>query len=202
MKKVGLLGGTFNPPHIGHCIIANEVLHALNLDEVRLMPNAIAPHKKVLTGATNEQRIEMLKLAVSDVEKLRVEPFEVERGGISYSFETMRLLCEREPEVEFYFIIGGDSIDTLHTWYEIDELVKLVQFVGVNRPGFQSRSKYDVLMVEIPEINISSSLLRERLAANESVHFLLPSKVESFIRKEGLYGTRAWDFTSGQGASS
>ena len=77
MKKVGILGGTFNPPHIGHCIIANEVLHALQLDEVRLMPNAIAPHKEVKQRATDEQRLEMVRLAIQGVEGLQLEPFEL-----------------------------------------------------------------------------------------------------------------------------
>ena len=92
MKKVGILGGTFNPPHIGHCIIANEVLHALELDEVRLMPNAIAPHKDVENRATDAQRLEMVRLAIQDVEGLLIEAFELERGGVSYTYDTMRLL--------------------------------------------------------------------------------------------------------------
>lgn len=189
LKKVGILGGTFNPPHIGHCIIANEVLHALQLDEVRLMPNAIAPHKDVEENVTDAQRLEMVRLAIQDVEGLQLESFELERGGVSYSYETMRLLIEREPDTEFYFIIGGDSIDSLHTWYRIDELVKLVQFVGVNRPGSQSLSTYNVQMVDIPEIYLSSSLVRKRIQCGETIQYLVPNAVAEFIRKERIYGT-------------
>ena len=189
MKKVGILGGTFNPPHIGHCIIANEVLHALQLDEVRLMPNAIAPHKDVEENVTDAQRLEMVRLAIQDVEGLQLESFELERGGVSYTYETMRLLIEREPSTEFYFIIGGDSIDSLHTWYRIDELVKLVQFVGVNRPGAQSVSAYNVQMVDIPEIYLSSSLVRKRIQRGETIQYLVPNAVAEFIRKERIYGT-------------
>ncbi len=189
MKKVGILGGTFNPPHIGHCIIANEVLHALQLDEVRLMPNAIAPHKNIEKGATDAERLEMVHLAIQDVEGLHIEPFELERGGVSYSFETMQQLIEREPSTKFYFIIGGDSIDSLHTWYRIDELVKIVQFVGVNRPGAQSKSVYNVQMVDIPEIYLSSSLIRERIQRGETIQYLVPNAVAEFIRKERIYET-------------
>ena len=189
MKKVGILGGTFNPPHIGHCIIANEVLHSLKLDEVRIMPNAIAPHKDIEEGTTVAQRLEMVRLAIQGVEGLYVEPFELDRGGVSYSYETMRQLKEREPDTEFYFVIGGDSIDSLHTWYRIEELVKLVQFVGVNRPGAQSVSMYNVQMVDIPEIYLSSSLIRERIKRGQTIQYLVPNDVAEYIRKERIYGT-------------
>lgn len=189
LKKVGIFGGTFNPPHIGHCIVANEVLHALQLDEVRFMPNAIAPHKVVEHAASDKQRLQMVQLAAQQVPNLTVETIELEQGGISYSFETMKALVAREPDTKFYFIIGGDSIEYLHTWYEIDQLIQLVTFVGVNRPGANAISKYPVTMVDIPQIDLSSSLIRDRLKQNESVAYLLPEKVEQFIRKERIYGT-------------
>lgn len=191
MKRVGILGGTFNPPHIGHCIIANEVLHALELDEVRLMPNAIAPHKVVENSPTNAQRLRMVELAIEQVPMLKVEPFELVRGGVSYTFQTMAALTEREPDVKFYFIIGGDSIDSLHTWYKINELEKLVQFVGVKRPGFMANSNFNVKMVDAPEIALSSSFIRSRLENGETVKYLLPHQVEQYIREERLYGSRA-----------
>ena len=191
MKKVGILGGTFNPPHIGHCIIANEVLHALKLDEVRLMPNAIAPHKVVENSPSNAQREKMVKLAIEQAPSLRVEPFELLRGGVSYTYDTMMELTAREPNVQFYFIIGGDSIDLLHTWYKINELQKLVTFVGVKRPGYTGKSAYDVQMVDVPEIAISSSLIRSRLESGETVQYLLPKRVEQYIREERLYESRA-----------
>lgn len=195
MKKVGILGGTFNPPHIGHLVMANEVLHALQLDEVRLMPNAIPPHKQHRADATPEQRVRMLELFIGETPKLSIEMIELERGGRSYTFETMRALREREPDVQFYFIIGGDSVAELHTWYRIDELVQLVTFVGVNRPGTVAQSAYAVQMVQTPEIDLSSTLLRTRLAAGQSVQYLIHDTVIDYIREEGLYGTR--DITGG-----
>lgn len=190
MKKVGILGGTFNPPHIGHLMMANEVYHALELDEVRFMPNAIAPHKKREDASTDENRLHMLEILVAPYKEFTVETIELERGGISYTYDTMVALKEREPDVEFYFIIGGDMIDSLPSWHRIDELIEIVQFVGLSRPGSASKSPYNVMMVEAPEIHLSSTLIRERFAKGGTLRFLLPTEVEAYIRKEGLYGTK------------
>ena len=189
MKKVGILGGTFNPPHIGHLMMANEAYHALELDEVRFMPNAIPPHKKV-NGATDKQRQKMVELAIADVPYFELEMYELEQGGLSYTCNTMEALTNREPDVEFYFIIGGDSVDDLDKWYCIDKLVHYVKFIGLNRPGSEAKTDYPVKMVEAPEINLSSTLLRKRLASGGTVRYLIPQQVEAFIRKEGLYGSR------------
>lgn len=190
MKKVGILGGTFNPPHIGHLIMANEVYHALQLDEVRFMPNAIAPHKKKEDESTDENRLRMVQLLVEPYKEFTVETIELERGGVSYTYDTMVALKKREPDVEFYFIIGGDMIDSLHSWYKINELVNIVQFVGLKRPGTKSKSTYNVKMIEAPEIDLSSTFIRERLAKGGTLRFLIPASVEAYIRKEGLYGAK------------
>lgn len=188
MKKVGILGGTYNPPHIGHLMIANEVKHALDLDEVRLMPTAMPPHKDADNQVTKEQRLEMVRLAVGETCGLTVSSYEIDRGGISYTFDTMKCLTEKEPDTKFYFIIGGDMIDQLDTWHRIEELLDLMTFVGVNRPGWQSETDYPVQLVSIPEIDLSSTLLRERFQTGGPVTFLVPQSVEAFIRREGLYG--------------
>lgn len=188
MKRVGILGGTFNPPHTGHLIIANEVRHALGLDEVRLMPTASPPHKAASGDATSHQRLRMVELAVEGIAGLSVSPFEVERGGVSYTYDTMKAFKTSEPDTHFHFIIGGDMIDMLTDWYRIDELMELMTFVGVGRPGTEGKSQYDVQMVEIPEIDLSSTLIRERFAEGGTVALLIPAEVEAFIRKEGLYG--------------
>jgi len=190
MKKVGILGGTFNPPHIGHLIMANEAFDALSLDEVRFMPNAIAPHKQLVDDASVENRLRMVELAIRPYEHFKIETLELELGGVSYTYQTMVELVKREPDVQFYFIIGGDMIDSLHTWYKIDELVQLVQFVGLKRPGTQSSTTYAVKIIEAPEIDLSSTLIRRRLKSGSTLKFLLPDGVESYIREEGLYGTR------------
>ncbi|KAA0965411.1 nicotinate-nucleotide adenylyltransferase [Sporosarcina sp. ANT_H38] len=189
MKKVGILGGTFNPPHIGHLIVANEVKQSLCLDEVRLMPTAVPPHKTAPGDATAEQRLQMVELAVKDINGLIVSAFEVERGGVSYTYDTMKKLAESEPEIEFYFIIGGDMIDMLPDWYRIEELVTLVNFVGVGRPGTVGTTDFPILMVNIPQIELSSTVIRQRFSENGTVQLLIPPLVEAFIRQEGLYGS-------------
>lgn len=191
MRKIGILGGTFNPPHLGHLLIGSEVKQALKLDEVRLMPTAIPPHKTSVGDATAEQRLQMVELAVRDVEGLTVSSFEVERGGVSYTYDTMKQLTMKEPDAEFFFIIGGDMIDLLPTWYRIDELVNLVNFVGVNRPGYVGQTPYPVILIDIPQIDLSSTLIRDRFMEKNSVQLLVPKSVELFIREEGLYGSCA-----------
>lgn len=188
MKKVGILGGTYNPPHVGHLIIASEVKHALGLDEVRFMPTAEPPHKAADETVTEEQRLDMVQLATEGIEGFVSFPYEIDRGGVSYTFDTIKSLRKEEPDVAFYFIIGGDMIDQLDKWHRIDELIDLITFVGVNRPGWKSETTYPVELVDIPEIDLSSTFIRERFEQNGPVTFLIPPAVEEFIRKEGLYG--------------
>lgn len=195
MRKVGILGGTFNPPHLGHLIIANEVRDALQLDEVRFMPTAQSPHKEV-NGASATDRFKMVELAVEPYPHFVAFPFEIERGGISYTFDTMQVLKQLEPESDFYFIVGGDMIDGLPTWYRIEELVKIVTFVGVQRPGNDGKSNIPIRYVEIPQIDISSTLLRQRFAQGQTVTFFIPEKVEAYIRQEGLYGSGTNSFSA------
>ncbi|WP_252502886.1 nicotinate-nucleotide adenylyltransferase [Sporosarcina sp. Marseille-Q4943] len=195
MKKIGLLGGTFNPPHIGHLIMANEVKHALQLDEVRLMPTSIPPHKADPSDATPEQRLRMVELAVSGTPGLTASSYEVDRGGVSYTYDTMKALKKQEPDTEFHFIIGGDMIDMLHKWYKIDELMKIVTFVGVGRPGTVGETQYPITMIQIPEIDLSSTVIRNRLQTGGTIQFLVPDDIETYIRQEGLYANR----TNGSG---
>ncbi|QTD41636.1 nicotinate-nucleotide adenylyltransferase [Sporosarcina sp. Te-1] len=187
MKRIGLLGGTFNPPHIGHLIIANEVKHALNLDEVRLMPASIPPHKLNPSDASPEQRLEMVKLSINGADGLTAFSFEVDRGGVSYTYDTVAALRSEEPDIQFHFIIGGDMIDMLPSWHRIEDLVKIVTFVGVGRPGTIGTTSFPVQMVEIPQIDLSSTVIRHRIQKGGTVAFLLPAAVERYIREEGLY---------------
>lgn len=186
-KKVGILGGTFNPPHIGHLIIANEVFHALHLDEVRLMPNAIPPHKTKDTRVTSEQRLKMLNLAIENVPYMAIEKVELIRGGTSYTVDTMQILTEQEADTEFYFIIGGDQVEYLSKWHRIDDLLKLVRLVGVARPNTSIVSAYPIITLDIPQIDISSTVIRERLKNGETTKFLIPAQVREYIQKENLY---------------
>ncbi|WP_391202026.1 nicotinate-nucleotide adenylyltransferase [Psychrobacillus sp. L4] len=189
-KKVGILGGTFNPPHIGHLIIANEVLSALNLDELRFMPNATPPHKKKDERVSEVERLKMVQLAIKDVPKMAVETIEMDRGGTSYTFDTMELLQAREPSTTFFFIIGGDQVEYLSKWYRINELVEKVQIVGVPRPNTSIETAYPIIKLAIPQIELSSTLIRNRMENGKTTMFLIPELVRDFIQKEKLYEIR------------
>ncbi|MFC6039816.1 nicotinate-nucleotide adenylyltransferase [Paenisporosarcina macmurdoensis] len=187
MKKVCIFGGTFNPPHIGHLIMANEVYHALDFDEIRFMPNAKPPHKEATQLATGEQRLHMLELAVEPFSYFTVESLEIVRGGLSYSFDTMMELQKQEPQTQFSFLIGADMIAYLDQWYKIDELVKHIQLIGVRRPGYDDKSAYPVTIIDAPLIDLSSTMLRNRLQQGKDVSLLIPESVQSYIRQEKLY---------------
>ncbi len=187
MKKVGILGGTFDPPHFGHLLIANEVLFALNLNEIWFMPNQEPPHKKKSSAIENEDRFSMLELAIEGNGQFRIETIEWQRKGPSYTYETMQLLKEQHPDIQFYFIIGGDMVEYLPKWHKIDELVKHVQFVGVERPSFQCRSPYPIMFVDIPAVDLSSSMIRERLRVGRTIRYLVPDAVIGYIKENHLY---------------
>lgn len=189
MKKVGILGGTFNPPHHGHLLIANEVLHEMKLDEVWFMPNQEPPHKKKPESVTNEDRLQMLKIAVEGNAAFKIEAIELERSGPSYTFETMKLLKDRYEGYDFSFIIGADMIEYLPKWRNVDELVRLVQFVGVERPSYNHNTKYPIMYVDVPAMDVSSSMIRERCKVGKTIRYLLPDAVIDYIREKHLYGT-------------
>lgn len=187
MKKVGLLGGTFDPPHIGHLIVAEGIREALELDEIRFLPNHIPPHK-TKTSTTNQERLDMLHLSIKENPFFRVDTIEWEREGPSYTIDTIKLLRVSEPECEWYFIIGADMIEYLPKWKQVDELIQLVHFTGVKRPGYQEETNYPVTMVDLPEISISSSLIRSRIKEGKSIKYLVPEEVKLYIEENHLYG--------------
>ena len=189
MKKIGILGGTFDPPHIGHLIMAEEVRLALELEEVWFIPTYTPPHKEdAKTDA--EHRIHMTELAIASNPYFKLNTIEVERSGKSYTIDTMTELKERFPDYDFYFIIGADMVEYLPYWHRIDELLGLVKFVGVKRSGYDLDTPYEIMKVDIPLIDISSSMLRDWLRKNRSVRYIVPEEVYAYIRREKLYGYR------------
>lgn len=190
MKKIGILGGTFNPPHIGHLIIANEVLDALHLDEIRFLPNYVPPHKEQSGDVSASDRLAMLERALGDHPAFVLETVEMERKGTSYTYDTMKGLTEHEPEASFYFIIGADMIEYLPNWYRIDELLRLVHFVGVNRPGYRIETDYPITIVDVPDMFISSSTLRRKLRTGRTVRYLIPDPVVNYIKRNDLYESK------------
>ncbi|GGH68350.1 putative nicotinate-nucleotide adenylyltransferase [Compostibacillus humi] len=186
MRKIGILGGTFDPPHIGHLIIAEEVRIALKLEEIWFIPTYTPPHKEE-AKTTARDRVQMTEIAISANPHFRLQTVEVERSGKSYTIDTIKQFRNEFPDVDFYFIIGADMVEYLPHWHRIEELVQLVKFVGVKRSGYELKTTYPFIEVEIPAIDISSSLLRERLRNGIESRYLIPDSVYAYIREKGLY---------------
>jgi nicotinate-nucleotide adenylyltransferase len=189
MKKVGILGGTFDPPHYGHLLIANEVRSALELDKIWFMPNHEPPHKKKPESVEDEDRLHMLELAIAENANFSIQPIELERKGPSYTVDTMKILHTEYPDHQFYFIIGADMIEYLPKWHDIDILVNLVQFVGVKRKSYRHQTDYPVLYIDVPAIDVSSSMIRDRVKKGQTVRYLLPDSVIDYIEEKQLYGS-------------
>lgn len=194
--KIGIMGGTFDPIHMGHLLAAEAARDSHALDEIWFMPSHVPPHKPS-AGATGQQRLEMTELAVKQATQYEVLGIEMELGGVSYTIDTMRELWRRFPEHEFYFIIGADMVNYLPKWEEIEELASKMTFIGVGRPGFQlhlddlpDALQGRVLLAEMPLVDISSTAIRRRLASGHSVRFMIPDAVHQYIVRSGLYGTK------------
>lgn len=187
-KKIGILGGTFNPIHMGHLIIADQVLNQLGLSQVRFMPDYNPPHIDTKIAIDAKDRVNMINLAIRDNPKFAIEMEEVIRGGTSYTYDTMIKLRQLHPENEYYFMIGGDMVNYLPKWYKIDELVNLVHFVGVKREDYSFESQYPIIWVDIPNIGISSTAIRSNLRNKQSIKYLVPQLVENYIKEHQLYG--------------
>ena len=186
-KQVGILGGNFSPVHTAHLIIADQVYHQLGLDKLYLMPSYESPHVDAKKTIPATYRLEMLELALADAAHLEVESIEIERTGKSYTYDTMKALTEANPDTDYYFIIGGDMVDYLPTWHRVDELLALVQLVGVRRPNYPVTSEYPLIWVDVPLMELSSSLIRKKIKEGCSINYLLPKSVINYISKKGLY---------------
>src|SRR5690625_475021 len=186
MKRVGILGGTFDPPHLGHLIIAEEDKLALDLDEVWFITTNEQQKKKKANTHVHEQ-INMLENATQSNSAFHINAMETERLGKSYTFDSMNMLTDKLPTTSFYFIIGGDMVEYLPKWHRIEDLIRLITFVGVARTGYSLASTYPMKQVDIPLIDITSTMIRNRLENHKTVHYLIPSEVYAHIKARRLY---------------
>lgn len=187
MRKIGILGGTFNPPHLGHLIIAEHVRDELALEEIWFVPTYISPHKEKLNISV-KHRLNMLRKAIEGNKYFFINEIEINRAGTSYTIDTITSLTKQYPNDEFYFIIGADMVEYLPNWKRIEELISLVTFVGVNRRHHSLSSRYPVKNVDVPLIDISSTEIRARIKQNKSIKYLVPNNVQQYIEENRLYG--------------
>lgn len=185
MARIGLYGGTFDPPHIGHLLIAEETRLQLELDEIWFIVAATPPHKE--GTSKSEDRVEMVREATKDNPYFKVCTIELEREGKSYTIDTIRTLKQRYPNEGFYFLLGADMIEYLPKWYKIDELIDEIQFIGMKRSGYSVKTTYPVEIVDIPIFDVSSTLLRERIYKNQSVRYYINQSVLKYIKEHRMY---------------
>ena len=187
-RRIGILGGTFNPPHVGHLALAAESLRRLKLEKVIFVPTLIPPHKKI--GDNNAlRRYKMVSLACKDNPKFEVSKIELKRKSVSYSVETLRRLKKKYGKnAELFFITGSDSLDELESWKNIDEILKLANFIVALRPGFPIKKlRRGIKLIKIPVPDISSSTIRERARLSRQIRSLVPESVRRYIIKNKLY---------------
>lgn len=190
--KSGYLGGTFDPIHLGHLIIAQDVFEKLNLEQVNFVPTAQNPLKDEPPTCLNKDRLKMVDLALEEDSRFERLDIELETGGKSYTIDTVEKLYKQNNDQPVLWIIGSDNIDDLPRWHRIDELAEIVEFICVARPGYSTK-----ILAEIPGLNlrfveghpikISSSEIRDRMKAGNNIDLFLPPKVFNYIQTNKLY---------------
>ena len=189
MKRIGLLGGTFNPVHIAHLTMAQTVAEKLGLDKVIFVPAHFPPHKKSTTLTSAEDRFKMVQLAIKSNPQFEISDFEIKRGGKSYTIDTVKHFKKIYPrQTKFFFILGEDSYSHLPEWKSIDQLKKLTAFAVVNRDfSKKKKNRIPCYFIDMPTLEISSSDLRKRIAQGRSVKYLIPGRVLKYIQGHKLY---------------
>jgi nicotinate-nucleotide adenylyltransferase len=189
--RIGVFGGTFDPPHVGHLVTAVNVGHALGLDRVILMV-ANVPWQKVGKRAITpaDDRLAMVRAAVADVRRLVAGDHEIRAGGHSFTADTLVALAEEFPGASLFTIVGDDAAANIHTWERVDEVLALSRMVVVDRPGNRAvlDPSIDWIHVEVPRLEVSSTDLRERCADGRPLDYLVTDAVLDVIRERGLYG--------------
>lgn len=204
-RRIGIMGGTFDPIHYGHLVIANEVLDKYNMEKIVFVPAGNPPHKEV-TGASAWDRFLMTNMATLSNNKFIVSDIEIKSLEKSFTINTVRELIKKYENAEFYFITGTDAILELPNWYDTENLVKLCKFIGVSRSGYSTveiekkineiKNSHDgqIELLRVPMLEISSTDIRERIKLKRSAKYLLPEMVEQYILKNNLYLEKKIDY--------
>ena len=200
MSKVGIMGGTFNPIHLAHTEMAKVCLRQQDLDKILFMQSKNPPHKKDKSILPENERAVMVKLAVSEYDKFVFSDFELQRKGTTYTADTLRLLQEENPDDNYYFIMGADSLLYLDKWYRPQEILKRAVILAIGRDGstpdelkekrkelIKQYDKADIRFVHMRQMDISSSMIREGIAHGENMEKYLDKEVWNYINENGLY---------------
>lgn len=198
MERVGILGGTFDPPHLGHLILAEYAVEALGLSCLLFVPAADPPHKQHEKNTPVQHRLAMLELAISGNNRFTLSRVDVDRPGPHYSVDMVKIVQNQYPQSELYFVMGGDSLRNLTQWYHPAELLRLCKLAVMHRPGDHARPYMHedalpgiserVVMIDAPLIGISATEIISRLQKGYSVRYLVPDAVLDYICAHQLYG--------------
>lgn len=198
-KRVGIFGGSFDPIHVGHLMLAQAALDRFQLDRVFFMPAKLSPFKRQLTMTDAETRYKMVELATEDNPGFEVSDLELNRPEPSYTIDTIRILKDRYPGVEIYFIAGADSVMQLEGWMTFEELLQEVIFLAAYRPShpraqleaevlrLNSTYNADIRLIDFPDVDVSSSYIRESILRGGSVRYLVTDCVREYIEQHGVY---------------
>lgn len=203
MERLAIMGGSFDPIHMGHLRMAYAVQKQLVFDKVVFLPSYIPPHKQKRTDfASWEDRLAMVRLAVQAYEDFTVSTLEFDRGGVSYTYDTVNFMQELWPDAEIYLIIGEDSLTQLYTWHKVLDLLRMVHFVAAERLGYEGEAGVErlakaygpwveekIIHAEVPETAISSTEIRKRLKDGLPVRGMTPPAVEQYLYEHRLYQT-------------
>ncbi|HCD2633724.1 TPA: nicotinate-nucleotide adenylyltransferase [Staphylococcus aureus] len=187
MKKIVLYGGQFNPIHTAHMIVASEVFHELQPDEFYFLPSFMSPLKKHNNFIDVQHRLTMIQMIIDELGFGDICDDEIKRGGQSYTYDTIKAFKEQHKDSELYFVIGTDQYNQLEKWYQIEYLKEMVTFVVVNRDKNSQNVENAMIAIQIPRVDISSTMIRQRVSEGKSIQVLVPKSVENFIKGEGLY---------------
>ena len=186
--KIGILGGTFNPIHIGHLILAEETREKIGLEKVIFMPAFLPPHKDNSDIAGAVHRLAMVELATSGNNNFAVSDLEIKRDGRSYTIDTIKELKVIYPQDDLYFIIGSDLLEYLDGWKDLNEILKLVKFIVATRPGYPlEKIPSHIATIPIRAVDISGFEIRKAIKENKSFRYLVADAVYDYINKKGLY---------------
>jgi nicotinate-nucleotide adenylyltransferase len=198
MRRIGLFGGTFDPPHLGHLVLAEWARVRLRLDQVVFMPAGTPPHKRGRRLTDAVDRLAMTRLAVRGNPAFVVSAFEARRAGPSFTVDTLRHLHARRPGARFYLLMGLDSLEDFPGWHRPGEIARLATLVVATRPGPAGPAprapvpaRLRVIRLDNPPVAISSSALRARARTGRSLRYLVPDAVAAYVERRGLYGRRA-----------
>ena len=199
MKMIGIMGGTFNPIHYGHLFLAQNAYEQVGLEQIMFMPSKNPPHKMKPEKVTDGQRVEMIALAIEDNPHFILSTLELEREGFTYTADTLELLAKEHPETRYHFIVGADSLFMMDRWKDPQKIFDLCTVVAAARDGvdleklsaqagyLKERFHGDILLAEMPMMQISSENIRERAARGQSLRYYLPDRVITYINENQLY---------------